>query len=62
MIELVWYVVRVFTLTLLARGALALFARFVGRQWPETVGALAEIEKYGWWISLAIGAMLGAAW
>jgi len=59
---LVWYAVRVFTLTLLARGALALFAQVVGRQWPETVGALAEVEKYGWLISLAIGAMLAAAW
>jgi len=62
MIGLVWYLTRVFLLTLLARGALALFAQFVGRQWPETVGALAEVAKYGWWISLVVGALLAAAW
>ena len=61
LIHLVWYVAWVFLWTIVIRGLLALGVKFMARRWPETLGALNEMERYGWWISLVMGAMIAIA-
>jgi len=61
LIHLVWYVVWVFFWTIVIRGLLALGVKFMVRWWPDTLGALSEAERYGWWISLILGAMIAIA-
>jgi hypothetical protein len=61
LVHLVWYVAWVFLWTIVVRGVLALGVRFLARRLPDTIGALNEVERYGWWISLVLGAMIAVA-
>jgi hypothetical protein len=60
-IRLVWYLAWVFLWTVVVRGLLSLGVRLVARRWPDTIGALSEAERCGWWISLVMGALLASA-
>ena len=59
-IRLVWYLAWVFLWTMVVRGFLALGVRAMSRKWPDTMGSLGEFERYGWWISLIVGALLAS--
>ncbi len=61
LVHLVWYVAWVFLWTIVVRGALSLGVRFLARRLPDTIGVLNEVERYGWWISLVLGAVIAVA-
>jgi hypothetical protein len=59
-IRLVWYLAWVFLWTLVFRGLLSLGVKLMARWWPETMDALRELERYGWWIGLVFGALVAS--
>lgn len=60
-IGLVRYLSLVGLLTILWRGLLRVGVNLMARRVPGTVGFMTEVERYGWWIALALGAVMAAA-
>ena len=61
MMDLVWFLVTMAIWTLLVRLLLSGGVKLLGRFWSDTLPALKEIERYGWWISLVFGAIVVTA-
>lgn len=61
LIRLVGYLAWALLWTFAFRGLLSLGVRLMARWWPDTIESLNEFERYGWWISLVVGAMLAGA-
>jgi hypothetical protein len=59
--SLIWYMAWVLLFTVVVRGGLQLGVRYMVRCVPDTSEAMKEVERYGWWISLVLGAMIAAA-
>jgi len=61
MIGCIWYLAWVFLLTVAIRGALHMVVGVWIRRVPEMVGPLQDVERYGWWLSLVLAAVVSAA-
>lgn len=59
-IRFVWYLLWAFFLTIIIRGLISLGVKILIRRWPDTLETLHEFERYGWWISLVLGALLAS--
>jgi hypothetical protein len=56
----VWFLAVLGFWTLLARGGLYFFGKHLMQRVPSTKDFVQEVERYGWIISLALGAMITA--